>query len=162
MKTLQIELTALREVDFNLDLMGFAEEELARLLAEQQSLVGLTDEDAAPGQPEVPVTVTGDLWNLGNHKLLVGNATVQTDVERLMRAEAADLVFSDPPYNVDYEGYTEQKLKIKGDRVQKLRRRGKTLRAIAVTLNLQGHRTRRGSEWRLESIARVVRRAASQ
>jgi DNA invertase Pin-like site-specific DNA recombinase len=46
--------------------------------------------------------------------------------------------------------------------VQKLRRRGKTLRAIAITLNLQGHRTRRGSEWRLESVARVVRRAASQ
>ena len=72
------------------------------MLAEQQALVGLTDEDAAPALPEVPVTVTGDLWNLGNHKLLVGDATVQTDVERLMRGEAADLVFSDPPYNVDY------------------------------------------------------------
>jgi DNA modification methylase len=114
---LRIELAALQDVDFNLDLTGFAEAELARLMAEQQALVGLTDEDAAPALPEVPVTATGDLWLLGNHKLLVGDATVQPDVERLMSAESADLVFTDPPYNVDYEGYTEEKLKIQSDRM---------------------------------------------
>jgi DNA modification methylase len=114
---LRIELAALQEVEFNLDLTGFAEEELARLLAEQQALVGLTDEDAAPALPEVPVTMAGDLWVLGSHRLLLGDATVAADVERLMHGEAADLVFTDPPYNVDYEGYTEEKLKIKSDRM---------------------------------------------
>jgi ParB-like chromosome segregation protein Spo0J len=114
---LRIELAALQEVEFNLDLTGFAEEELARLLAEQQALVGLTDEDAAPALPEVPVTMAGDLWVLGSHRLLLGDATVAADVERLMHGEAADLVFTDPPYNVDYEGYTEDKLKIKSDRM---------------------------------------------
>jgi DNA modification methylase len=114
---LRIELTALQDVDFNLDLTGFAEAELARLLAEQQALVGLTDEDAAPALPEVPVTMPGDLWVLGSHRLLLGDATVAADVKRLMNGEAADLVFTDPPYNVDYEGYTEEKLKIKSDRM---------------------------------------------
>jgi DNA modification methylase len=114
---LRIELAALQEVDFNLDLTGFAEAELARLLAEQEALTGLTDEDSAPGLPEVPVTSTGDLWMLGNHRLLVGDATVGADVERLLAGEAADLVFTDPPYNVDYEGYTEEKLTIKSDRM---------------------------------------------
>jgi hypothetical protein len=78
---------------------------------------GLTDEDAIPGLPETPVSKTGDLWMLGEHKLLVGDATNQGDVARLIAGEVADLVFTDPQYNVDYEGYTEQKLKIKGDRM---------------------------------------------
>jgi DNA modification methylase len=114
---LRIELAALQKANFNLDLTGFAEEELARLLAEQQALAGLTDEDAAPALSEVPVTMPGDLWVLGNHKLLVGDATVQADVSRLMSGEVADLIFSDLPYNVDYEGYTEEKLKIQNDRM---------------------------------------------
>ena len=59
----------------------------------------------------------GDLWILGDHRLLVGDATNQDDVARLMAGDAADLVFTDPPYNVDYEGYTEERLKIKGDRM---------------------------------------------
>lgn len=59
----------------------------------------------------------GDLWVLGDHKLLVGDATNPADVARLMGGEVADLIFTDPPYNVDYEGYTERKLKIKGDRM---------------------------------------------
>jgi len=61
--------------------------------------------------------VTGDLWILGNHRLLVGDATNRADVARLMSDETADLIFTDPPYNVDYEGYTEERLKIKGDRM---------------------------------------------
>ncbi len=87
------------------------------LLAAQDAAEGLTDEDAVPELPETPVCEAGDLWILGDHKLLVGDATNGDDVARLMAGEAADLVFTDPPYNVDYEGYTEERLKIKGDRM---------------------------------------------
>jgi DNA modification methylase len=114
---LRLELAALQEVNFNLDLTGFEGDELARLLAQQSAQVGLTDEDAAPPLPEVPVTAAGDLWLLGNHKVLCGDTSSQGDVQRLMDGEAADLVFTDPPYNVDYEGYTEERLKIQGDRM---------------------------------------------
>jgi DNA modification methylase len=95
-------------------------EELACLLAAQDATEGLTDEDAVPALPETPTSIPGDLWILGSHKLLVGDATALQDVERLMAGDAADLIFTDPPYNVDYEGYTEQRLKIKGDRMSDL------------------------------------------
>jgi DNA modification methylase len=114
---LRVELTALQEDDFNLDLIGFEDEELARLLAAQDAAEGLTDEDAVPDLPETPVSAEGDLWILADHKLLVGDATIAADVRRLMGADAADCLFTDPPYNVDYQGYTEQRLTIKGDRM---------------------------------------------
>ena len=90
---------------------------LRNFLRHRDASEGLTDEDAVPELPEKPASRTGDLWVLGEHKLLVGDTTNPGDVERLIDAEVADLVFTDPPYNVDYEGYTEQKLKIKGDRM---------------------------------------------
>ncbi len=93
---LHIELAALEEEDFNLDLIGFDDQELARLLAAEEAANGLTDEDAVPELPQTPVCVAGDLWVLGNHKLLVGDATSEA---------------------VDYEGYTDDRLKIKGDRM---------------------------------------------
>jgi DNA modification methylase len=114
---LRAELAALQAEDFNLDLIGFEDEELARLLAAQEATPGLTDEDAVPELPQTPVSLQGDLWILGNHKLLVGDATNQSDLAKLMGGDAADLVFTDPPYNVDYEGYTEERLKIQGDRM---------------------------------------------
>jgi DNA modification methylase len=114
---LAAELAALQREDFNLDLIGFDDEELARLLAAQDAADGLTDEDTVPELQETPISVLGDLWILGDHKLLVGDATVSADVAKLMAGVPADLVFTDPPYNVDYEGYTEERLKIKGDRM---------------------------------------------
>jgi DNA modification methylase len=114
---LRSELAALQEESFDLGLIGFEDQELARLLAAQDAREGLTDEDAVPALPEEPVSRLGDLWILGNHKLLVGDATDGGDVATLMAGEVADLVFTDPPYNVDYEGYTEEHLKIKGDRM---------------------------------------------
>jgi len=101
---LRAELAALQEEDFDISVIGFEDEELARLLAAQDAIAGLTDEDAVPALPQTPTSVTGDLWNLGNHKLLVGDATLQPDVERLMAGDAADMLFIDSPYNVDYEG----------------------------------------------------------
>ena len=114
---LGLELGALRDLDFNLDLIGFDDEELAHFLADDNASAGLTDEDAVPELPQTPTSAPGDLWLLGSHKLLVGDATVRADVDRLMGGDAADLVFTDPPYNVDYQGYTQDKLKIQGDRM---------------------------------------------
>src|SRR5712671_3068594 len=104
---LRLELAALQDEDFNVSLIGLEDEELARLLAAQDAAEGLTDENAVPELPETPVSLAGDLWILGNHKLVVGDATNQDDVTMLMAGDTADLIFSDPPYNVSYEGYTE-------------------------------------------------------
>jgi DNA modification methylase len=114
---LAAELAALQQEDFNLGLIGFEDEEVARLLAGQDAGEGQTDEDAVPELPETPISVLGDLWILGDHRLLVGDATDTDAVAKLMAGAPADLVFTDPPYNVDYEGYTEERLKIKGDRM---------------------------------------------
>ena len=114
---LRLELAGLQEEHFNVNLIGFEDEELARLLAAQDAVAGLTDEDAVPALPTTPASAAGDLWILGDHKLLVGDATDGADVARLMAGDAADLVFTDPPYNVSYEGYTEERLKIQGDRM---------------------------------------------
>ena len=81
---LRAELAALQVEDFDIRVIGFEDEELARLLAAQDATEGLTDEDAAPRLPETPASAPGDLWNLSNHRLLVGDATVEADVERLM------------------------------------------------------------------------------
>ena len=82
-----------------------------------EPLHGLTDEDAIPEPPEIPVSAAGDLWLLGDHRLLCGDATATADATKLMAGQAADLVFSDPPYNCAYEGYTKDKLTIQGDRM---------------------------------------------
>ncbi len=112
---LRLELEELREEDFNLDLLGFSDEEMENLLTESEITAGNGDEDVAPEPPEAPVTAPGDLWILGRHRLLVGDATVATDVERLMAGEKAAMVFTDPPYNIDYEGRTKDKLRIQND-----------------------------------------------
>jgi DNA modification methylase len=117
-ESLRIELHALQEAEFDMSLVGFDDEELARLLAAEEAATGLTDEDEAPEVAEAPVTLTGDRWLLGkDHILLVGDATVPADVERLMAGESADLVFLDPPYNSGYTGYTEEHLTIQNDRM---------------------------------------------
>src|SRR5580692_2495052 len=77
---LRNELTALQQEDFDLSLIGFEDEELVRLLAAQDTADGLTDEDAIPELPETPVCKTDDLWILGAHRLLVGDATNDDDV----------------------------------------------------------------------------------
>src|SRR6266550_1641711 len=77
---LAVELQEIQESDLDLSLTGFEDEELALLLAAQDATDGLTDEDAVPELPQTPVSVTGDLWVLGNHKLLVGDSTNQADI----------------------------------------------------------------------------------
>jgi DNA modification methylase len=114
---LRLELKALEEADLNLDLTGFSDEDLARLLADEEPSNGLIDEDDAPAVPETPVNVAGDLWLMGNHRLLCGDATAAGDVEKLLDRAVADLAFTDPPYNVNYAGYTEERMTIQGDRM---------------------------------------------
>lgn len=114
---LGLELLELKELDFDLALTGFNSDELDAYLAGIEASPGLTGEDAAPAVPETPVSRPGDLWILGPHRVLCGDATRVEDVNRLMGGEKADMVFRDPPYNVAYEGYTKDKLTIQGDRM---------------------------------------------
>jgi DNA modification methylase len=99
---LRIELEELRDLDFDLDLLGFDEAELDRYIGMSGDEEGLTDDDAIPEALEDPVTKSGDLWVLGDHRLLCGDATVLADVEKALGGGLADLCFTDPPYNVDY------------------------------------------------------------
>lgn len=99
---LKLELVELKAADFDLDLMGFTDKELEELLNGDESGGGLTEDDAIPEAPVDPVSRPGDLWILGNHRLLCGDSTVLSDVERLMGGQLADMAFTDPPYNVDY------------------------------------------------------------
>jgi len=100
---LALELGEIGELGFDLDLTGFTADEIAALTPEQ-ILPGLTDEDAVPEVPEQPVTVLGDVWLLGKHRLMCGDSTSINDGEKLMGGLLADLVFTDPPYNVAYSG----------------------------------------------------------
>ena len=80
---------------------GFSEDELQ--FTEPEEVQGLTDDDDVP-EVEESITKQGDLWILGKHRLLCGDATKKEDVERLMDGQKADMVFTDPPYGVDYDG----------------------------------------------------------
>jgi len=109
---LRLELEALREDDFNLDLLGFEGAEIEAWLAQSdEAVTGNTDEDAVPGTSEAVVTVPGDVWLLGEHRLLCGDATVMTDVEKVLAGDLADMVFTDPPYNVNYGATMKDKLR---------------------------------------------------
>lgn len=83
-------------------LMGFSEDELVALLKQAEGTDGLTDEDAVPEVPEQPVTREGDVWILGRHRLMCGDSTSIDAVELLMDGRKADMVFTDPPYGIDF------------------------------------------------------------
>jgi DNA modification methylase len=100
---LSIEMKDLEDEGFDLALLGFDDKELNALL-EPEVTEGLTDEDAVPELPEEPKTKLGDIYILGNHRLMCGDSTSIDDAEKLMDGLLADLVFTDPPYNVDYSG----------------------------------------------------------
>jgi DNA modification methylase len=110
---LRVELESLREDDFHLDVLGFSDDELEDLLAqpEDTSITGLTDEDAAPEAPEMAVTVPGDVWLLGDHRLLCGDATQMEVVEKVLAGGLADMVWTDPPYNVNYGSTMKDELR---------------------------------------------------
>ena len=101
---LTIELNELISDDFALDILGFDKDELDALLNVIEPNAGLTDEDAVPDVPEEPKTKLGDIYILGNHRLMCGDSTSIDAVEKLLQSQKADLLFTDPPYGVSYEG----------------------------------------------------------
>ncbi len=113
---LTLELADLKESEFDLDLIGFDAKELEKLL-EPEQVDGLTDEDAVPDAPEEPKTKLGDIYQLGNHRLMCGDSTSIDAVEKLMDGQKADMVFTDPPYNIDYQGVKDKREKIKNDKM---------------------------------------------
>jgi len=98
-EALRVELEDLAG-DFG-ELMGFSEDELVDLLRGDEATEGLTDEDAVPDAPEVPVTVEGDVWLLGRHRLMCGDSTSIDAVEKLMGGVKPDLIHTDPPYGMN-------------------------------------------------------------
>jgi len=113
---LAIELKDLQDLGFDLNLTGFADKELADILKPDQ-VEGLTDEDAIPDAPEEPKTKPGDIYQLGNHRLMCGDSTSIDAVEKLLDGQRPDMVFTDPPYNIDYQGVKDKRDKIKNDKM---------------------------------------------
>jgi DNA modification methylase len=102
MDMLKAEIEDLNLENFNLEILGFDEDFLDGLLETAPS-GGMTDEDAVPEVPETPKTVLGDVWVLGNHRLMCGDSTSVDAVEKIMDGRKADMVFTDPPYGVNMQ-----------------------------------------------------------
>ncbi len=115
-ETLQAELEELKTLDVDFSILGFNKDELDDLFEDcGVGGGGLTDEDSAPEAPEQPKTKLGDIYKLGNHRLMCGDSTDKSSIERLMDGNIADMWITDPPYNVAYEGGTKDKLTIQND-----------------------------------------------
>ena len=103
---LKLEFDELGELGFNLELTGFSLDEIGKF--NPVVVEGLTDEDAVPEAPETPKTVLGDIWLLGEHRIMCGDSTSIDAVEKLMDGKKADMVFTDPPYRMQVEGGVNQ------------------------------------------------------
>ncbi len=99
---LPIELKDLQQAEYDLSLLGFDEDELAKLL-DGDVAEGLTDPDSVPEPPDDPITQRGDIWVLGEHRLMCGDSGSAEDLDRLLDGAIIDLLACDPPYNVRVE-----------------------------------------------------------
>lgn len=108
------ELRRLSDGGYNIALTGFNDDECAQFL-KTGTAEAIRDDDAVPEPPTDPISAQGDVWALGAHKVMCGSATELADVKTLAAGEAIDLLLTDPPYNVNYEGKTKAALKIKND-----------------------------------------------
>jgi DNA modification methylase len=106
---LALELGELKDLEFDLDLTGFDPDELDKLLAVEN--LGMVDEDEVPELSETAVSQLGDLWVLENHRLLCGDSTKPESLEKVMDGNLADMVFTDPPYNVNYGATMKDKIR---------------------------------------------------
>jgi len=111
---LSLELSDIKD-DINLGMLGFNVDELDALLNPTELTDGLTDEDAVPEVPIEPTTKLGDIYQLGNHRLMCGDSTSIDAVEKLMDGQLADQLVTDPPYNIAYEGGSKKREQIKND-----------------------------------------------
>lgn len=107
---LKLELEELGDLGFDLDVIGFSDEELDELLGNDEQ-PGESDEDEIPEVEDEPVSRHGDVWILGDHRLLCGDSTNKQDLDKLMSGELADMAFTDPPYNVDYGNNAKDKMR---------------------------------------------------
>lgn len=98
-------LAELKETDIDMNITGFSNDEIDDIL---KDIMGSNEDDfdleEALEEIEEPITKVGDIWKLGKHRLLCGDSTQQEEVMRLMNNQEADMLLTDPPYNVDYEG----------------------------------------------------------
>ncbi len=109
-------LAELKETDIDMDMTGFSFDEVDNML---KDITGSKEDDfdldQALNEIEEPISKPGDVWILGRHRLMCGNSTQKEDVMHLMNKQEADMLLTDPPYNVDYEGKTSAALKIEND-----------------------------------------------
>ena len=109
---LRIEIASLQDDAFDLTLTGFDADALAELMAgDEPDGEGETDDDAVPEVSETPVSRPGDVWLLGGHRLLCGDSTVTESYDRVLDGEPVDMVFTDPPYNVNYANSAKDKMR---------------------------------------------------
>lgn len=120
---LKVELEELKDIDFDLNLTGFSDEELKDILVEDPTEVQEDNFDSEP--PEVAKSQLGDIWTLGEHRLMCGDSTSENDVKCLMQGDIADLVFTDPPYKLETEGGC------KGEIGKHLKKQGRDIAFIA-------------------------------
>ena len=115
------EMTDLLEADYDLDFTGFTEEELADLgldfNLDEFAEEGLTDDDEAPALEDEPISKIGDVWILGNHRVMCGDSASIDNIDKLMDNNKPDMVFTDPPYNIDYQDLQGKHEKIKNDKM---------------------------------------------
>src|SRR6185312_12026290 len=98
---LKVELEQLQELNFDLSLIGFDEGELEQLLNPDEVMPeNMEEEEETPEPPIEPKTKYGDIYKLGNHRLMCGNSILLSDVDKLMNGSKANMVFTDPPYNI--------------------------------------------------------------
>lgn len=107
MELLEIEISELTTDDFNFSDFGFTEGQMALE----------TEEDEVPQIIEEPISKYGQVYQLGRHRLMCGDSTLKSDIDILMDGDVADMIITDPPYNVNYEGKTKDKLKIDNDKM---------------------------------------------
>jgi DNA modification methylase len=109
---LRIELQSLQEDGFNLDITGFDADALAEIMAgEETTIDGNTDEDSVPEISETVISRHGDVWILGNHRLVCGDATQASSYEQLLAGQRVQMIWSDLPYNVNYANSAKDKLR---------------------------------------------------
>jgi DNA modification methylase len=112
---LKLELSALDQIGFDLSVIGFDDYELAGLVIDDDIAGGLTDEDDVPEVAEIPISKQGDIWLLDNHRVMCGDSTSIDDVDKLVQGGVIDMVFTDPPYNVAFNGRSGKHDVIKND-----------------------------------------------